>query len=259
LKNAWSDFEFEFSQNKYFIDKRVSLLKTNVQNIRENKETQRISVNIYPIVFNYVDALFPKAGIKNAMVFYSPRHVLNSCGFENAGGFYDQMNKIIVISDEIDNPYTSSYETVYKAKLTKDEILCHELIHYASNTIAPLYNLELEEEIAYGKSIPYLRCIKKYDNETIIKNNLLPYLISNINSIDIFRDFLLKEYDNEYLSTLNAEELKLIFRDNRSKIKKMCEEAARTNGYKLIEMNSNYKWEKLEGKKKNKIDVDSEI
>ena len=76
------------------------------------------------------------------------------------------------------------------AKVSFDEVLVHELLHYASNCQKKGFSsVEMEEEFAYGNSIEYLRK-KKYTDEDIINNNFMPFLIATLDMKKIVQGVL---------------------------------------------------------------------
>ena len=85
--------------------------------------------------------------------------------------------KTIVIPD-LPPENTTSKKNEIKAKITIDEVLVHELLHYVSDSQKKhVVSMELEEEFAYGNSIRYLKS-KGYSDEDIVNNNFMPFLYS---------------------------------------------------------------------------------
>jgi len=134
----------------------------------------------YNIAFEYVHNLFPYAGIKEASVYLVSFNLMQKFGFQGAEGFYSHLLKVIIISNSSSYARASYKERKGEcviAKLTKDEVLVHELLHYA-DVAEGHYSIsrDMREEFAYGYSIGYLRN-KNYTDDEIINNNFLPYLV----------------------------------------------------------------------------------
>lgn len=241
-RSGWADFIRQARHARSFIQKKVELNQQNINNIREHKSTIRINYysdfndgltrnGFYADAYDYVGKLYPSVGVKAASVYYSPASVLAAFGFAGVGGFYDIESRIVVITDCID-----SYQTRYKADFTLDEVLCHELIHYAANFKQPVASRELEEEIAYGYSIKYLQTIKNRSDDFIIRKNLFPYLITVVDKGKVYQKVLTSLYSPAALAKSSEEALKLLVVQNADAVAKGIEDEAYNIGMNMIKL-----------------------
>ena len=99
-------------------------------------------------------------------------------GYGGVEGFYDRISKIIVLCGV--RPERTHYvdrEYRAEAKVTPDEVIVHELLHYAYIAEGMWStSRDMNEEFAYGWSVGYLRK-KGYTDKYIVEFNFLPYLI----------------------------------------------------------------------------------
>lgn len=139
-----------------------------------------LSKIIYPHhqeAFQYVDKLFPKVRVKEVSLYKVASRDLIRMGYGGVEGFYDPVSKIVVISGARKSTQNVDKRYHIEAKITKDEVIVHELCHYCYYAEGKRsISSELREEFAYGWSIGYLRQ-KEYTDEQIVKYNFLPYLM----------------------------------------------------------------------------------
>ncbi len=149
----------------------------NINKVKNSSSTFQIAYPEYKESFDYVDKIFPDREVKKVTIFKTSYKTMEKYGFGNAGGFYSKVHKIIVVSSsKRNNRIGRKYS--FSAKLERDEVIVHELIHYCFYKKGCTINSrELSEEFAYGWSIGYLRG-KGYSDEKIIKNNFMPFLVS---------------------------------------------------------------------------------
>jgi hypothetical protein len=185
--------------------------------------------------FDYVHELYPNSSVKDATIYQTSKAVLYEVGYKGVGGFYDTNARVVVISNWI-SP-TEDYNDPYRAEFTIDEVLCHELIHYASNFSRPVSSRTVEEEIAYGKSINYLRSNGRTD-DFIIRRNMMPYLISAIDKQSIMYKVLYESYPTQIpdLAAISEEAQVMLVRQMAQKLEKAYFEAAYEIGKKMIEL-----------------------
>jgi hypothetical protein len=164
-------------------------VKKKIDKIQNNINTEVIKYPEYKESYDYVDNLFPHIGVKTVSLFKANHKLLNKLGFGSAGGFYNNIYKTVIISDKFSKNKQCN-KCAIEAKLTRDEVIVHELIHYCYFAEQKTGSMHMNEEYAYGYSIGYLRQ-KGYSDDNIIKNNFLPYLVSSVRD-KIFRSVLLE-------------------------------------------------------------------
>jgi hypothetical protein len=260
--SGWADFIRQSQHARSFVKKNIELNHNNIKSIREHKSTVRICYlndllernGLFADAYDYVGNLYPSVDVKGASVYYSPPSVLYNFGFSGAGGFYDIQSRIIVITDCVD-----SYKE-HKAQFTLDEVLCHELIHYAAMFKQAQSKRELEEEIAYGHSIKYLQVNKKHADDFIIRKNLFPYLVTVVDKSKVYQKVLKSLYSDEALSKLSEDSLNLMVQKHHANIQKGIDEEAYSLGLHMIKIYGINKQEDSEIKQSRMIiDVDDEL
>jgi len=174
-----------------------------MKKITNHSETQKIRYTTnsnYKEAYDYVDSLFPNADVKNVTIYRVAKSCLSKLGLKNIGGCYDKLSRIVVISKELDFVSSKKDKTwsTITAKITTDEVIVHELLHYVS-----MYNsgscgsMQMEEEFAYGNSLGYLRA-KGHSDDRIIVYNFLPYFINVAYSKNVVRKvFVENGYDTD--------------------------------------------------------------
>lgn len=157
------------------------MLDESIQKIRSRPTTREIKYPEYVDAFDFVDARYPEASVKEATVLECSRIFLDKVGYKGIGGFFSRPHKIIVIPDVM-FPKKGKNKTIWEQAskdfdATVDEILTHELFHYVSNkTCEDWKTMQVEEEFAYGNSAGYLRLCGRTDDD-IIRKNFMPYLL----------------------------------------------------------------------------------
>jgi hypothetical protein len=163
-------------------------IKNKLDNIIKDRKTRLIEKEEFKDAFNYVDELFPNSGVFSAIVYVSPRDTLERNGYKGIGGFYSRGERIIVVSDDFNFKPKNNIWSSIVAKITLDEVIVHELLHYISHKYKDsILSVEAEEEFAYGNSVGYLTS-KGYDSDHIVKNIFMPFLISTVNINKLFYD-----------------------------------------------------------------------
>jgi len=149
-------------------------LKSKLDKIIKHKLTEKLDNKNYEAVFAYLEKKFPNINLRSVNIYLCDSEFLESLGFLGIGGFYERINSTIIIPRKETQSKINEFEIC--AKLSIDEVLVHELLHYISDNIGRNnYSIELEEEFAYGNSLDYLKS-KGYTNDEIIINNYLPFL-----------------------------------------------------------------------------------
>jgi len=172
----FSEYQKKVDQFAEDYKKMGENLKNNIEKIKNHSDTRIIKYPNHKESFDYVDGLFCNSGVKEVTIYQCNRPFLEKLGYKGVGGFFEKIMKTIVIPD-------LPFETISKkndivAKITIDEVLVHELLHYVSDSHKKqTISMELEEEFAYGNSVGYLKS-KGYTNEEIVKNNFMPFLYS---------------------------------------------------------------------------------
>lgn len=144
----------------------------------------------YAEAYNYVEKKFPGLNVFNVTVFKVSKKDLAEAGYDGVGGLYVFGRKQVIASDFLTGG-TFSEDRKIVAKITFDEIIVHELLHYVSHKIYRTHNVMMEEEFAYGHSVPYLKS-KGYTDSEIINYNMMPFLYTCVNQ-ELLLEKLLKE------------------------------------------------------------------
>ena len=181
------------AHNRRLAKQSLALSKDHVERIKSHPSTKEIRYPEFKESFDYVDAIFPNAKVKEALIYQVSKDFLGELGYKNVGGFFNKASKIVAVPDSlyIQKPEKYSIWRTISAEITFDEVIVHELIHYASDKTVLSNSDDFEEEVAYGNSLAYLRS-KGYSDEFIIEKNFLPYLISSIDLIDVTRRVLVE-------------------------------------------------------------------
>lgn len=157
--------------------------KTDYQNTRykikrlvESSETVVFGYEDYKDSYDYVQDLFPSLDITNVKILKPNLKNYSKYGFAGAAGFYDKIEKVIIVSPENHLQQKSKFSFSFQ----RDEVITHELLHYCyfeEGRIAN--NREMAEEFAYGWSYGYLNT-KGYDDKSIIES-YMPFLVTLVN------------------------------------------------------------------------------
>ena len=154
--------------------KQIALTVELSAKIKKNASTKKILYEDYPEAFDYVGRIFPDIDVRSIDVRQASPLLLKKLGYEGIGGFFERITKTVVVSAHRLIPQNAGKYSV-SAKLQKDEVIVHELLHYCHHTIGSNPSVNLKEEFAYGWSLGYLRS-KGYTDEELIRDNYLPYL-----------------------------------------------------------------------------------
>jgi len=212
--------------------------------IQMHSGTQKITYtekSRYRESYDYVDNLFPNADVKNVTIYRVAKSCLSKLGLKNIGGCYDKLSRIVVISKELDFVSSGKDETwsTITAKITTDEVIVHELLHYVSmHNSGSSGSMQMEEEFAYGNSLGYLRS-KGHSDDRIIVYNFLPYFLNVSYSKNIVRKVLIENgYDVEDVMIKSESERKKIFKKLDKKLFEETKKIAIENARELIRIYS---------------------
>jgi hypothetical protein len=223
-------------QRDFFVQS-VDLTKDNINKIKKSAGTKIIKYPEYEDSYNYVDEIFPTVGVKDVVIYQVSPKYLSYLGYGGVGGFFEKINKSVVISS-YNSILSSSSTKAIRAKITKDEVIVHELIHYCYEKEGRLTsNSHLKEEFAYGWSWGYLRG-KGYSNDEIIEFNYLPYLyLANKDEATLKTLFSEGVNIKKYASLSNTKKHKILGRLHK-KIHEKCLELSYDMGRKIISIYS---------------------
>ena len=229
------------------IKESVKLNKEKIDKIVKDSNSKKIKYPEYKEAFDYVNSLFPIVGIKNITIYQTSARLLEKVGYAGVGGFYDRISKIIVVSSS-PNFVRNKNKYAIQAKLSEDEVIAHELIHYCDveeKRITSSSNLA--EEFAYGWSIGYLRQ-KGYTDEQIIKNNFLPYLFQVEH-----RKVVAKIVDMREYNLYSAKKKERFYKQYGRRIHKEAKEKAIEQGWILLKLYSDKLEEGIAGRKSTEM------
>ena len=228
---GWADFIRDQQHQRSVVRKSFELSRLRLDKIRNYDRTRRI---VYPEckeAFDYVHALYPSVGVKSAIVYKTSKALLDEIGYVGVGGFYDTQARVICVTSWMGE---GEYDELgINAEYTIDEVLCHELIHYCANFRLPCATRAVEEEIAYGKTIGYLR-LKGRSEDFIIDKNMLPYLMSVVDRGEVIKKVLLKHYKEADLASVKMATIQELLKPLGKQIHKETVEAARVLGLKMF-------------------------
>lgn len=206
------------SQNKAQIDKVLDYKKKVVIKYPEYKEA-----------FEYVDSKFPGLNVFNVTITKIPRKILEEAGYGGVGGLYIFHKKQVIVTDEPTGGFSKNSVT---ASLTIDEIIVHELLHYVSHKFGNSNSVIMEEEFAYGNSVPYL-ISKGYTDEEIVESNMLPFLYIAVDSNKILKEILQKKGITKAQYNALIREYKQ--GKNKAKISKLIAEISKQQHDEILE------------------------
>jgi len=221
----------------------------NFNFIKSHEKTKEIKYPAYQESFDYVDYFFPSALVKEIKIYLCDHKLLFDIGLGKSLGFYSPISKIIIIAnpDTIKEKSTTTLLSSIRAKISLDETIVHELLHYASNiTVKGYITRRAEEEFAYGYSVKYL-INKGHSKKDIINNNFMPYLISIVNSKKI-KNRILKEngYIKDDFLRFPSKKRKKILKELEPLLFKSVVSEARKIGKKIIKKYIDKKPEPIE-------------
>lgn len=229
------NFEY-FNLDNYLSEKQKRedfsrMAESHSENIEKAKRIamRKIEYPQYEEAFDYVDKLFPEVSVKKVILYKLTNKQFEKLGFGFAGGLYDKIGRTILIGGG-----SCKKTSKWSAKISVDEIIVHELLHYASIIMGVMMSsVEAAEDFAYGWSLGYLR-YKGHSDDNIIKNNYLPYLV------DFFSEKAFEEVI--YLNNLSVEDYnnfsrykkQSFYKRNYRKLEKIVEEKAWEKGRNII-------------------------
>lgn len=159
--------------------------KEHINTIEQHSGTVVYKYPDFKEAFDYIDSLFPQAKVKEISILQAQRRLLKKLGYGNVGGYYSRALKVIVICNRPNVSIKTKFAVV--AKMGKDEVLVHELLHYCSDFCGNINSgSDVEEEFAYGWSIGYLRS-RGHSDDDIIENTMMPWLASIVDQNKVIR------------------------------------------------------------------------
>lgn len=252
---GWANFIRDKQTERSAIRKAFELSADRLARIKSYEHTKRIKYPEYKEAFDYVHNLYPAVGVKQAFVYHSPKYFLQEVGYGGVGGFYDTAAKVVVITDWLSEGEYNEYKI--SAEFTTDEVLCHELIHYCANYKLASSRRVVEEEIAYGKSIGYLR-LKGRTDQFIIEKNMMPYLISTVDKFSVYREVLVKHFDEQLLAKASVETINKLLEPLDKEIFRATKAAAIKLGERMLVAYGGVKAEKPQTQQRQLIVDDFE-
>lgn len=172
-------------QKNEFSDKYQKLIE-----LINNKNNTVIKYPEYKNAYDYVERKFPGQNVLNVTVYKVRKSDLEASDYAGVGGLYVPGKRAVIVSDIPSGGSVSTHaRKVISARLAIDEVIVHELLHYVSHKFYRTHDVMMEEEFAYGNSVPYLLA-KGHSEENIIRYNMLPFLYSTINSQKLIRKIL---------------------------------------------------------------------
>ncbi len=246
-------------------DKSIILSTEKLDKIKDSVDTEIIKykdLGPYEDInkcFTYVDEKFPKAYVKSVFIYRCPHYILKKVGYGYAAGFYDIANRAVVISKDsnesiaVKKKSSSPFDTI-KGRFDEDDIIVHELLHYAHHAMGYMSkSMHIEEEFAYGNSAGYLRA-KGYSDEKIIRENFMPYLIG---TVDV-KEIALNEFTSNNIFINNEKEYKKYFKKFENEIFNKSVSEAFLKGRKIISYHADGKpiyFEKDDGIRKTRMEL----
>lgn len=250
---GWADYLRHRSQYSNDVRQAIELSAERLNRIKEHSFTTRIRYPEHQAAFDYVDALYGSANVKQAIVYQTSKYLLQEVGYTGVGGFYDTNDRVVVITDQVH--YQGDIDKLVVAKTTIDEILCHELIHYCANFKNQVSSRGLEEQIAYGQSVGYLRQ-KGHTDKDIINNNMMPYLVTLVDVEAVVTEVLSKSYP---IAALTRGTIDKLAEQNIQKINKQIRSVAYRMGEQIIKQYGGDQIAVKKEKASKRIELDSEF
>lgn len=170
--------------------KKLSENYQKLTGLINNKNNTIIKYPEYKEAFDYVESKFPGQNVLNVTIYKVRKRDLKEADYGGVGGLYVPGKRAVIVSDLPSGGSTNTHaQKVINARVTIDEVIVHELLHYVSHKFYRTHDVMMEEEFAYGNSVPYLLS-KGHSDKDIIKYNMLPFLYSTINSQKLLRKIL---------------------------------------------------------------------
>jgi len=208
------------STNKILERKKIiKEVEDNIAFLLKDSRVKKIEYQNAKRQFDYVQNIFNEIDVSEANIYFVPYSLMKVKGYGSVAGFYNYSTEKIVIGTDLLLDFTDSN---IKAKVTLDETLVHELLHYARHHYNKNnWNVDLEEDFAYGYSIDYF-IEKGYSDEDIANNYLSPYLANkyylkkrnNISVTDFIIDRGLKFIKNSKGRSKQIFDTKIISRED---------------------------------------------
>lgn len=237
--------------NRNAFRQQAELSREHLEKIKKHKLTLIIKYPEYREAYDYVDKLFPEANVKKIEIYKCDSKFIATLGYKGIGGFFNRIFQVVVIPD---NPPKNTGKTIWdtiKAKITYDEVMVHELLHYVSSVQKKgVCSLEIEEEFAYGNSIGYLSG-RGYSDKEIIEHNFMPYLIGVVDTVKITKKVLVAhDYDIAAFMKYSVQRQKTIIKKYEKDIFEMAKKIAFEKGMEIIDIYTKT------SKRTDKVDVD---
>lgn len=219
--------------------------QTVIKNVNKIKKIalKQIAYPEYKEAYDYVDNLFPQVSVKEVTIYKVAAKDLAKMGYGGAEGFYDNISKTVVVCGARKSQRNINKGCSVIAKIERDEVIVHELIHYCYFDEGNYSNsTQMKEEFAYGWSLGYLRQ-KGYSDEYIIKYNFLPFLVNS--ALKKATKYVLAQNDisNREYNSHTSFKRKEFNRKYGRKVFVRAKEIGMERGYELINLYS----KKLEG------------
>ena len=231
--NDVMDLSYRLADNT---KKQIALTTEKSAKIKKNLSTKKILYEDYKEAFDYVGRIFPDIDVMLIDVRQATPLLLRKLGYDGIGGFFERVSKTVVVASHQLVSKNLTRNSV-SAKLHRDEVIVHELLHYCHHTLGSNPSVNLKEEFAYGWSYGFLKN-KGYIEEEIIKDNYLPYLY-NVCYKDGFFNILKEEgISIEKMRSVSKFARDRIISPFRSKIHKEVLRLAKLKGHEIIRIYS---------------------
>lgn len=209
--------------------------KEHIDTIEKHSGTVVYKYPDFKESFDYVDSLFPQVKVKEISILQAQRRLLKKLGYGNVGGYYNQALKAIVICNRPKSVSGGKAKFAIIAKMERDEVLVHELLHYCSVLCGNINSSsDIEEEFAYGWSIGYLRS-RGHSDDDIIENTMMPWLAATVNQNKVIHMVLQnKNMTDEEFQAMNLEKRQKWVKRNERAIYNTTVQIANERGVELI-------------------------
>jgi hypothetical protein len=213
----------------------IKLVSKNIEKLKKIA-LKKVEYSDYKEAYDYVDNLFPSCNVKEVKIYKVSIRDMEKKGFGGAEGFFDRLSKSIFLAGTRRPLKYIDKSMKMDVKITRDEVIVHELCHYCCDSSGVLFSSrDMNEEFAYGWSVGYLKN-KGYSDEYIIKYNFFPHLINTFweESYKIIlsrSNISLREYKK--CSKLEKKEF---LKMNKNKILELAKEMSMERGQKIIDI-----------------------
>jgi hypothetical protein len=210
---------------------RAKLSRTYMDSIKQHDRTQKISYPMYCESFDYVDSLFPEVNIKSICFYTADRSFMESMGLAGMHGLCTTMDPVVVLCNDL----LEEYKEKERVQISFDEVLVHELLHYAFFIKKPSMSRALDEEFAYGHSIGYM--LNKGRTDEYIIQSMIPHFMSTINEHKIVANILVSMgIDYDTIRFKPPEEIEAIKQSFMRKFQEAGEKEATKNASLFLDM-----------------------